>query len=672
MADKAKTTIVGRDALIGYRYGLRLLAETYTASRDTIWGSRYGLTLLAETINAHRETIWGLRYGLNLKAEASPVSRDALIGSRVGRNLKAEASPVIVEYLIKDKYAKTWKVQREALVSLIEPISAPWRVGQDVETLMQAATRADPPTVWSDNTVPSYRETVVQERTLTDVRSPIVTSTERQQATQARTTTPAADMRSPIRIGSHAEVVVRSRGLTTIKISAVYSAQLEQRTVQVRTTLGVLRSFIRTSTEHQIITMSRLAAVPTNIDDQAGSEHQLIAQARTPAVPFSSDHVASLHEQIIVQRLPSDVVNDVVAEHIEQAIQMRATPDVLSALSVPQLNELTLQARSATDVISMNVVGSQYELVTTYREVALPGYLLGWSARTTMQQATQVRVTLGILRSPITVGAQQVQYTMFRTTLPPSDVISPDVGRHAASLHQQSVMLREVESPTEIAGKQRVVYGVIEHAAHADGSFPPPPVEDLDPVVIEAASVGLQAVLQDPADWMPVALATVYSPAQQLVVGDSEDWPDPLLPQSQIVALTALAHAVLGDPSFPSSDTPQSGVAVVAALSQAAVGDASFPPTTQPQSMPSVYQSVETTVVKDDSFPAGDLPASQAAVLMLGQSTLRHDPSMSGPLPMSPVDLYVMAQAVVVRDITVNRIPTRPRGPRPSVSAIRC
>jgi hypothetical protein len=672
VADKAKTIVVGRDALIGHRYGLRILAEATTNFRDVLCGSRYGLTLLAEATTSGRDVLVGERYGLTLVAEATANFRDVLWGSRIGRALKAEATPVLIEYLIKDKFAKTFVDHRDVLASIIEPISAPWRVLEYVETAMQSATRADPPTVWSDLTDSMLREMIVQERTVGDMRSPLRTHTEREQVTQARTTIPSYDMRSTTRIGSHSELVVRSRGIVVVKVSAVYVAQYEMRAVQVRSTLGILRSFIRTSTERELITMSRLAAAPTNIDDQAATLRQLTTQARTAAAPFSADFAATLRQMIVTQRLPSNVVNDFVQTQRQQVMQMRVTVEYIGMLPVGQLREETLQARTPHEIISANIVGIERELITLHREVALPGYLLGWSARTTLEETTQQRTTrlAPDMHSYISVGGEQIQFTIFRTTVPPIDVISPDVGRHVAQLHQQSVTERVVEPPVSVLGKIRTVTNVVEHAATRDASFELPPIVEPDPVQVIGFSVNAQAVARDSEGWIPVSRLIVPSALQQVPVGDVTGWLDPSLPNSEaVVNLTWLQVAAL-DPSFPESGFAQSTANVVVALQQVATGDDSLPPSTEPQSDASVALALQYAAVGDDSM-VGVEPQSELTVEQLEQPVVQRDLTMGGPLPMSPLDLYVLAQNVIMRDVTMSRLPIRPRGPRPSVMTVR-
>jgi hypothetical protein len=303
--------------------------------------------------------------------------------------------------------------------------------------------------------------------------------------------------------------------------------------------------------------------------------------------------------------------------------------------------------------------------------VALPGYLLGWSARTTVEVTTQLRVTLGALHSPIRVGSESVQYTMFRTTVPPIDVISPEVGRHVGQLRQQSVTLREVETPTAVLGKIRIVTHTAEQPVVLDASFPPPPIFEPDPVQVHATSVAAQAVTRETEAWIPVSRAIVPSVAQVAALEDAAEWIDPTLPQSDAVASTVLTQVPVLDPSFPASDVAQSDVSVFLALQDAALADASFPPTSVPQSIPSVLQVTQQAAVVDASM-TGVEPQSEVTVIHVEQPVVQRDLTLAGPLPTSPMEVYVLTCALVMRDVTLDRVPLRPRGPRPSVSAVRC
>lgn len=624
-----------------------------------------------------QEALVGDRYGKTLIAEASGVVADQVVGEQYGRNIRADMATVVLEVLIAERNARVSLVTADVIVSLAEPIRPIAQVYQLREQALRSVMRANPPTVLSDMISGNLREQVLQGRGPSEPRSPMFAATLRQAALARRLTVPAGEVRSPILVGTLRQLTTRSRALSQPSVSAVYVRAERMQALQGRLVAApsTVRSNVSVGTARELVLQSRVA-VARDIDDQVATLRQAVVQRRVPVEPIGLELSAQLRELVVQRRVINLAVLDQVGALRQLAVQQRqatAPADVLSPTGVGALSELAVQRRQPAVPQSAREAATLREQVLQLREVPDPAHILGWSAYTARQAALQGRLapTPPSVHSTTTVGALRVQYHLGRTTVPPIEVIDPSVGRHVGALHHLSVMSRNVAAPPDLEKQRRTVFSVATLAAQLDASFEPPPTEPPEPIAVVATSVLQQTLARDLGPWVPVSQLKLQQAAQQAVLDDSAGWADPTVPNSML-NVTSLATAVaLGDELFPPSYVPQSAVQVDGLTQHLALGDDSFPPGDKPQSVLGVNSVGQQAVLPDTAFPPGDQPQSAVVVGEVAQQAVKRDLTISGTLPVSPTVVTECHLALIIRDLSLNYLPVRARGPRPRVYTVR-
>lgn len=650
---------------------MAVISKTSYVIADVITGERVGRSIAAEVPQVLIDVIVGERYGLSLIADTGAVIGDHVIGERYGRNILMDVPQLMWDVVIAEANTRVSTVLMDVVASVVEPVGSIAQVKGLQEEVVRERPKPDPTTVLSDMISGNYHQQVTQVRIADIPRSGIFTQTARMQLAQLRFTTNPASVWSFVRYSTLRELVVRSRNLVTPSVSAVFVSNERQEVTQHRDTIAApaVRSQTRIGNVRELVLVSRQAAV-VDIDDQAATLRELVLQGRTVEQIVSEMRAGTLAQLTVQQRIISTVVDDQAGSVQQVVVQAREQVEPRSQEEVGSVMQVTVQGRQVVEPFGDELITQVMQTVALTRLTAPPSATVGMWAYTE-RQLVALRLVRPAPLSLTRVGSLRVQYTLGRDTVPPWEVIDPSIGRHTASLHSLTVMHRDTEPPANIEGQMRTVFSLEQRVVARDGSFPPPPTEPDVPVYMIAHGVNQQIVSRDVGAWEPVSTLVVDVLIQQSALSDADGWADPTIPNSFAEVHQALQQPALSDESFPPSTQPQSAAEVVQALQHAALLDESFPPGTEPQSLVDVLQALQQPALLDDSFPPGTEPQSVAEVFHVAQSAAKRDLSISGVFPASPVDVTGVGLAVVQRDLTMNHMPSRPRGPRPRVSIVR-
>lgn len=649
------------------------LVNAANVNSDALVGERYGRDLAADASNINTDTLVGERYGRNIKADVIHANVDTLVGDRYGRNVAADVAHVFVEVLIWSYPVSASNVISEALVSLPDD---PIRQGAQVyRTAEEVAQQRDPlphpATVWSPlyaNTygqvVTTYRDTPVEWQ-----RSPLTAGTLRSQAMQART--PGVP-HSPLAAKTLRRMVVMSRGYMYVPESGVFASSTRALVSTVRNTQqpGALRSRIAVARTFALAVVSKVARGPEPTNIQVATSTALATVKRMQRAPVNQ-HVAVVAQLVITPHLPVVYIGATPVTQLHAlAVQPRAVPVQHSATTVSEFAQLVAHARTDAAPHGVESVAGLAMFSVARRLTAPPAAMGGWSMGAVCSTALTIRnVLLPTQLTHVQAATARITYTMGRTVKAPIDVIDPGIGRHSKTLHQLSVRFRSTDSPEDRLRQQRNVFGLSQTPVVADGSFAPPPTE-AESSSVEVALVAQHVVATDVDwEWEPTSRVTLAGLQQAVVVDDTQGWQDPNGAGSDAVVHASGQLVVAADPdAWPDPQAAASDADVTCVLSAVAMADDSFPDGLAVRSEVAVTHVVQHVAMVDDSFPEATPWVSAFDMLSVARAVVARDNSLVGRLPASQTHTLAVGEVVVVADPSLNGIPKRPRGPRPSVS----
>lgn len=577
--------------------------------------------------------------------QVNSVLRETLVGDSIPYQALTFSHNVIRETLIKEAPILVVQVIREALVRLDNDDSTQHRIVEGLRqtAVMRRPTMAAPGTVHSTTTVSVLRQLIAMKRVIPAApRSPIDVVTLRESAVLRRATIAAPNMYSPTNVNSLREQVVVSRVRAYVPVSMVVVGNLREQAVGKRVTVPASQMWspltVRTLAE-QIVMSRRLAAITTDVFTASLVQQAVVKDAR-PA-PHSPIDVRGLVEQVVQVRDVTAPGSDRRVGALAQQVVQDRDPD--------------------TTAIGMEHVAQLKLLTTMKRDTYPPAAAAGRHAASLVQQVVAHRDTI-MTEGAAHVASLRVAYTMFRNTPLPIDVIDPTIGRHVASMHQQSVHQRFMPTPPEVKDPSRFVFLLREQVVHAD-VFDPPPARPSEVIVM---SLSEQFAYRD-RTWLPVSRLTVTSTAMTVAVSDSTGWSDPFVPTSEAMVFNAMEALVVGD-KFVNPNDLLSAAQVMALTEVVAVADnVGWIDPTLPQSAIRVTSAHEALVVADPGWEDPRTPHSDVAVSSLFEHVAVHDDALSGHFVMSSIRVNSLVEAVVLTDPSMVGIPKR-TGPRPVVS----
>lgn len=436
---------------------------------------------------------------------------------------------------------------------------------------------------------------------------------------------------------------------------------------------------------------------------QVASNAQLIAQGRKLPLHTSPLRYSTLTEQITLQRVgPMPESYRILGSEWQMAAQHRDTPhpDQVAGTNYAQAVTQSSQRKrlpSPLQVSSMSRTAAVRVIFNQRRTVPRPEEVIDPSVGT---HVAEVRVLA----------------TQRRVTEPPN--ADPEARRNLYAYAEVAVLKDKgmeppPDEPIDIASAQ--VRGLMQTVVVADDAFLPMSWVHL-PALRQPVVISDNYDWLDP--WVPLSDAAVNHLYQFTLLDDTslppsdqprsetrailvaqrpliqDRYPDPSVPNSE-VALPALSETpVLADTSLPPGDQPRVDAVVPAVAEAVAVADSSLPPGDEPLSAAMVGELTVTPVLADHSLPPGDRPLSAITVAKLGQGAVLGDTSLppgdqplsvahinrvaqsaaladqtiSGVMAGSEVGSSVVAQYIVLADLTMHRSPKRPAGKRPIIS----
>lgn len=643
--------------------------NTAIETKESLTATASARDIAADVLSASRDALTGDRYGVDVSAEVLVASRDALTGDRVGINWVGGATVVWREVIVSQapfNMANSW---RESLVSRPnDPINVSHMVrGYKQQVTMKRPTMALPGTVHSFATVSTLRAQVVMKNVRAMPRSGVFVGTLRQQYVAERITLPADLVRSTTRATSLRQQVVLSRDQVYIPVSAVYATSLRQQAVQHRVVPAAptIRSPLYLGAlSEQVVLSRRVAAVLTDV-----FVGQLVMQSvlkDTRPAPHSPTDVMTL-AALVVQKhaMPPPGIDDRVGALVQQAVMVR-DPDLsqIGEEQVAALAQHVVMQREVVAYASPAIVGSYVQQAVLHRPTYPPALAQGRQTATLVQKVALAR-TVGPQRSLTRVAQLRVQYTLFRKTPKPVDVIDPALGHHVRSLHHLAVQHRVTVPPEHLPEPTHYLFALAQQAAIRD-IFPPPDYPPVEASTVAVFSAAQGVVLRDTGTWTPISSVRVSSALQSAVVGDNAGWDDPFIPYSDAQVFNAAMAVAVGD-VFPAGDSPQSEAQVVALTEAVAFTDDSFPSADTPQAAVEVLALAQAPVTTDPDWPDPTVPVSDAAVHLVAEAPVVADTGMYGQFELSDIQVMMVVRCAVVSDPALVGI-TKRTGPRPIVS----
>lgn len=655
---------------------------------------------LVSSSNVIQDALTGEQYGRDFAGEVGQVNAEALVGKQYGRDIAADVRYVTTDVLLRIYPVTVIAAVSEALVSLPDDATRPGaQVYRTAEEVAQARDPMPHPALvrsWVD--VPSYGQLVTSYRKLPSdwARSPTAASSVHLMSIQ---TTLRGAPHSPISALALSTMSVVSRGKVYVPASGVFTRTVRTLALSARIGLplpaevrsytrvanafilatggrsalpqpGDVLSYTRAANAFALTVLSRRESGPGVTDEQVQGLFALATQQRTARIPVEqyAGKVAQLAVALRVPLAPRSAGQ--VAKATTLALQQRVPEEPRSPAAVAGFAQLTTVARAGSKQLSPALVGALGMIATVRRLATHPDDVGAWGSAACVQSVLAIRNVFSPSRmTDVRVSSAKIAYTMGRTVKAPIDVIDPTVGRHAYNLHQLSVQYLATETPDERMRKQRNVFNLAQLTVASDGSFPAPPTKP-EASICEVAIVAQHVVVPESLWlWEPTSKIDVAALTQPVVMGDVADWIDPYVPASAAVLTNAAALVVAADPDGWLDPAAAASDAQLDMLVEGVVvGDATFPDTTLPLSDLELHRLTQHVAMRDESFPIGTRPLSTVDVFVVARVVVARDNSLVGRLATSQTLLVSAAEVVVVPDPSLNGIPSRPRGPRPSVS----
>lgn len=709
------TQITVREIIVGERLG-RLAPGVYNSIvSETIGGDAIGAWIKADSI--HREVIAGDSIGRNLLPQFASTYREVIgressyrfqttvreiIGSMPGDFTALQRAVPSYRQEVAQRRVKLappamWSMNTVGSVRMLTAQRGHLKRPSSTETVQSVralvafqAARPPPANVFSQLRVGVVRELVAKSKTIAynPVSGAFVAGV-REQVARKRTVPAAGAYRSTnlvlaerqlvalskrtgyqLRVPQLFELVARQRiltfsapttdaGMTQIvaqkkAVKKPFSSEAviteRQQIAQRRITPGIIRSYITAFSERQQIAQRRVMTSVTRSTTTLYAQQQQIAQRRVPIL-YKSDAF--------------------VSGEVQLAAQKRGMLRYISEESVVMLRALAAQARTPKPMpYTGESVPTLRMLTAQHREVAPPDATSDWRVKTGRMLAA-LKVTRFNARSGVFFKTQRVSYALHRVTLPPKEVIGPEVGAQVKAYVTLSAQHRVTLPPDDLS--RAVTVSTMWSTPLLRDVFPPATSASSDATITALRQVVLVADTFAPAgdtytdewaymvaqqaavtDVFPSAItasseAVVQSVGQQVVAGDV--FPDPLAPRgelmAQVVAQQVAATDVFTDPRGPSSE-----VVAYDVLAQAVVTDV-FPDAVVAHSDVSAM-SVVSSVAVTDKFADPLAAVSDVAALGVAQQPVVADVFGNPQAATSTVDALAVTMQAVITDLFDN------------------